>query len=128
MAVVIRLQRAGARNAPFYRVVVCDSRRARDGRFIEKLGYYNPRTDPVELLLETPRIQEWVGKGARLSETVTRLLKRFELQRGKPGSEERTEERTEEKTEAETQTQTQTRTETRTETRAETQTETQTET
>lgn len=77
MAVAIRLQRAGGRNRPFYRVVATDSRSARDGRFLEKLGFYNPLKDPVELQLDVPRIQEWVSKGARLSETVTLLLKRF---------------------------------------------------
>lgn len=82
MAVVIRLQRAGGRNAPFYRVVACDSRRARDGRFIEKVGYYNPLKNPAEVHLEVPRIDEWIAKGARLSETVALLLKRFRLQGG----------------------------------------------
>ncbi len=78
MAVVIRLQRAGGRNHPFYRVVATDSRSARDGRFLEKVGYYNPLKDPAELHLELPRIQNWMAKGARLSETVTLLLRRFE--------------------------------------------------
>ncbi len=79
MSVVIRLQRAGGRNAPFYRVVACDSRRARDGRFIEKVGYYNPLSNPAEIKLEVSRIEEWMTKGARLSETVALLLKRFRL-------------------------------------------------
>ena len=73
--VVIRLQRAGGRNAPFYRVVACDSRRARDGRFIEKVGFYNPLTDPAEIQLEMPRIRDWVSKGAQLSETVDHLVR-----------------------------------------------------
>jgi small subunit ribosomal protein S16 len=77
VAVAIRLQRAGGRNRPFYRVVATDSRAARDGRFLEKLGFYNPLTDPAELQLDVARIQDWVSKGARLSETVTLLLKRF---------------------------------------------------
>jgi small subunit ribosomal protein S16 len=76
--VVIRLQRAGGRNAPFYRVVACDSRRARDGRFIEKVGFYNPLKDPAEIELEMPRIREWVSKGARLSETVDQLVRTYE--------------------------------------------------
>ncbi|MDM7916759.1 MAG: 30S ribosomal protein S16 [Candidatus Eisenbacteria bacterium] len=83
MAVVIRLQRAGGRNHPFYRVVATDSRAARDGRFLEKLGFYNPLTDPAELHLEVPRIRDWMGKGAHLSETVTKLLDRFEDEMGK---------------------------------------------
>ena len=82
MSVVIRLQRAGGRNAPFYRVVACDSRRARDGRFIEKVGYYNPLSNPAELQLEVTRIEDWISKGARLSETVDLLLKRFRLRSG----------------------------------------------
>lgn len=82
MSVVIRLQRAGGRNAPFYRVVACDSRRARDGRFIEKVGFYNPLSNPAELRLEVARIEEWISKGARLSETVALLFKRFRLRGG----------------------------------------------
>ncbi len=78
MAVVIRLQRAGGRNRPFYRVVATDSRAARDGRFLEKVGYYNPLKDPIELDLRVARIEEWVSKGARMSETVAQLLKRYE--------------------------------------------------
>jgi len=81
VSVVIRLQRAGGRNAPFYRVVACDSRRARDGRFIEKVGYYNPLSDPAKIELDAPRIDQWIAKGARLSETVTLLLKRFRLRK-----------------------------------------------
>jgi len=78
VAVVIRLQRAGGRNRPFYRVVATDSRAARDGRFLEKVGYYNPLKDPIELDLRVARIEEWVSKGARMSETVAQLLKRYE--------------------------------------------------
>jgi small subunit ribosomal protein S16 len=76
--VVIRLQRAGGRNAPFYRVVACDSRRARDGRFIEKVGFYNPLKDPAEIELEMPRIRDWLAKGAQLSETVDHLVRTYE--------------------------------------------------
>jgi len=78
VSVVIRLQRAGGRNKPSYRIVAADSRFARDGRFIEKVGYYNPLKDPAELSMEVPRIHDWVSKGARLSETVELLLRRFE--------------------------------------------------
>jgi small subunit ribosomal protein S16 len=77
VAVVIRLQRAGGRNRPFYRVVATDSRTARDGRFLEKVGFYNPLKSPEELQLEIPRIEDWVSKGARLSENVELLVKRF---------------------------------------------------
>lgn len=78
MAVVIRMQRAGGRNRPFYRVVAADSRMPRDGRFLEKVGYYNPLRDPEEIHLEVDRIEDWVSKGARLSEAVTNLLRRFQ--------------------------------------------------
>jgi len=77
VAVVIRMQRAGGRNRPFYRVVVADSRKARDGRFLEKVGYYNPLKEPEEIQLEVDRIQDWVSQGARLSEAVENLMKRF---------------------------------------------------
>jgi small subunit ribosomal protein S16 len=80
--VVIRLQRAGGRNAPFYRVVACDSRRARDGRFIEKVGFYNPLKDPAEIELEMPKIRDWVAKGAQLSETVGHLVRIYEKRGG----------------------------------------------
>lgn len=75
--VVIRLQRAGGRNRPFYRVVATDSRSARDGRFLEKVGFYNPLKSPEELQLEIPRIEDWVSKGARMSENVELLVKRY---------------------------------------------------
>ena len=78
MSVVIRLQRAGGRNAPCYRVVACDSRMARDGRFIEKVGYYDPKKSPAEFHLEVSRIHEWVANGARVSPAVAQLLKRAE--------------------------------------------------
>jgi small subunit ribosomal protein S16 len=63
-------------------VVACDSRRARDGRFIEKVGYYNPLTNPAEVKLEVNRIEDWISKGARLSDTVALLLKRFRIGSG----------------------------------------------
>lgn len=74
MAVKIRLARAGAKKAPFYRVVAADSRAPRDGRFIEILGRYNPRTDPSTIELNVEKIDEWIAKGAQLSETVAKLL------------------------------------------------------
>lgn len=77
MAVAIRMQRAGGRNAPFYRIVACDPRRARDGRFIEKVGYYDPLKQPAEVHLEVERIREWVAKGAQVSEAVALLLKKY---------------------------------------------------
>ncbi len=75
--VVIRLSRGGAKNRPFYNVVVADSRCRRDGRFIERVGFYNPTaTAGAEgLRLNAERIGYWVGNGAQLSDTVARLVK-----------------------------------------------------
>lgn len=74
LAVKIRLARAGAKKAPFYRVVAADSRAPRDGRFIEILGRYNPRTDPSTIELDVEKIDAWIAKGAQPSETVAKLL------------------------------------------------------
>jgi small subunit ribosomal protein S16 len=76
--VVIRLARGGAKKRPFYNVVVADSRSRRDGRFIERVGYYNPVASGKEtsLNLSHERITHWVDKGARLSDTVAMLVKR----------------------------------------------------
>jgi small subunit ribosomal protein S16 len=77
MSVVIRMQRAGGRNWPFFRVVVADSRRARDGRFLEKVGYYNPVTRPAQVELDQERIRYWMERGALASESVGVLLKKY---------------------------------------------------
>ncbi len=77
MSVVIRMQRAGGRNAPFFRVVVADSRRARDGRFLEKLGYYNPLGKPFTVQIDAERVRYWMGNGATPSESVAALLKKI---------------------------------------------------
>ena len=74
MAVKIRLRRMGAKKAPFYRIVVADSRYPRDGRFIEKLGTYNPLTNPATIDLNFDRAVEWVKNGAQPSDTVRRIL------------------------------------------------------
>ena len=75
--VTIRLQRGGAKKRPFYQVVVADSRRARNGRFIENVGFFNPTAqDQAERLrLDLERVEYWVGVGASLSERVTTLVK-----------------------------------------------------
>lgn len=73
LAVKIRLARAGAKKAPFYRIVAADSRSPRDGRFIEILGRYNPRTEPSFIELDVERTEEWLGKGAQMTETVAKL-------------------------------------------------------
>ena len=74
--VKIRLRRMGAKKAPFYRVVVADSRYPRDGRFIEEIGYYNPLTDPVEIKIDAERAQQWIKNGAQPTDTVRALLKK----------------------------------------------------
>jgi small subunit ribosomal protein S16 len=75
MATVIRMQRAGSRNHPTYRLVVTDSRNRRDGRFIEKVGFYNPRSNPVLLQIDAERVKHWIERGAQPSESVAALLK-----------------------------------------------------
>ncbi|MBQ9413847.1 MAG: 30S ribosomal protein S16 [Clostridia bacterium] len=76
MAVKIRLRRMGAKKAPFYRIVVADSRYPRDGRFIDEVGYYNPLTDPAELKVDAEKVQKWIGNGAQPTDTVKALLKK----------------------------------------------------
>jgi small subunit ribosomal protein S16 len=74
MAVRIRLTRVGATKQPAYRVVVMDSRSARDSRSIETLGHYNPRTEPVEFVVDVEKVKKWLAQGAQPSDTVSRLL------------------------------------------------------
>ncbi len=76
MAVKMRLTRMGAKKAPFYRVIVADSRSPRDGRFIDEIGYYNPLTDPVEIKIDAEKAKKWLGNGAQPTETVKSLLKK----------------------------------------------------
>ena len=76
MAVRIRLTRVGATKQPSYRFVVMDSRNARDGRSIDTLGHYNPRTDPVELQIDAEKATRWMSQGAKPSDTVERLFRR----------------------------------------------------
>ena len=76
MAVKIRLRRMGQKNAPFYRIVVADSRYPRDGRFIEQLGHYNPMTDPAEVVIDAEKAAQWIKNGAQPTETVRALLKK----------------------------------------------------
>jgi small subunit ribosomal protein S16 len=75
MAVRIRLTRVGATKQPAYRVIVADSSAARDSRSIETLGHYNPRTSPVEFVVDADRTRAWLAKGAQPSDTVARLLR-----------------------------------------------------
>ena len=76
MAVKIRLRRMGQKKAPFYRVVVADSRYPRDGRFIEEIGYYNPQTEPAEIKIDADKAVAWIAKGAQPTDTVKALLKK----------------------------------------------------
>ena len=72
----IRLSRVGTTKRPFYRVVVMESHAPRDGRFVESLGHYNPRTEPETVQVDHERVAHWLGKGARPSDTVRTLLAR----------------------------------------------------
>ena len=76
MAVKIRLTRMGDKKSPFYRIVVTDSRKARDGAYIEKLGTFNPLVAPAEIKLDTERTKVWLNKGAQPTETARTILVR----------------------------------------------------
>ena len=72
--VKIRLKREGKKKAPFYHIVVADSRRARDGRIIEKIGTYDPMTDPSTVVLDKALVEKWIKNGAKPTDTVKRLI------------------------------------------------------
>ncbi len=72
----IRLRRMGAKKAPFYRIVVADSRAPRNGAFVEEIGYYNPITEPVELKVDVDKARTWIKNGAQPTDTVRSLLKK----------------------------------------------------
>ena len=74
MAVKIRLARHGAKKAPYYRIVVADSRARRDGRFIEQVGAYNPCTTPKFVKIDLERVDKWIADGAQPTDTVARLI------------------------------------------------------
>ncbi|WBY64560.1 MAG: 30S ribosomal protein S16 [Thermocaproicibacter melissae] len=76
MAVKIRLRRMGAKKAPFYRIVVADSRFPRDGRFIEEIGYYNPLEEPSVIKVDADKAKKWIANGAQPTDTVKALLKK----------------------------------------------------
>lgn len=82
MAVKIRLARHGAKKAPYYRIVVADSRAPRDGRLIEEVGSYNPNTDPKHLKIDLEKVNSWISKGAQPSETVARLVEEYKKEEG----------------------------------------------
>lgn len=72
----IRLRRMGTKKAPFYRIVVADSRSPRDGAFVEEIGYYNPTSDPAELKVDNEKAAQWIKNGAQPTDTVRGLLKK----------------------------------------------------
>ncbi len=74
--VKIRLRRAGAKKRPFYRIVAIDERRKRDGRALEFLGTYDPKTDPITLEVKVEQLESWIARGAQVSDTVRSLLRR----------------------------------------------------
>ena len=75
MTVKIRLRRLGAKKAPFYRIVVADSRYPRDGRFIEEVGYYDPTKEPSVIKVDKEKVEKWIASGAQPTDTVKALLK-----------------------------------------------------
>ncbi len=76
MSVTIRLRRVGRKKQPSYRVVVTDSTRPRDGKYIEVVGFYNPRTKPAQLRLDLQKVESWIGQGAEMSDTVASLVRK----------------------------------------------------
>lgn len=74
--VKIRLQRVGKKKAPFYHIVVADSRSPRDGKIIEQIGTYNPMIEPSELVLDKEKVEKWIKNGAKPTETVKRLIEK----------------------------------------------------
>ena len=76
MAVRIRLRRTGGKGQASYRIVVADSRSPRDGRFLENVGNYNPRTDPATVVIDDERVRHWISQGAVPSDSVARLLEK----------------------------------------------------
>lgn len=76
MATKIRLKRMGAKKAPFYRIVVADSRAPRDGRFIDEIGTYDPNTNPASIKIDAEKAEKWLSCGAQPSDTVNSLLKK----------------------------------------------------
>lgn len=74
MAVKMRLTRLGDKKSPFYRIIVCDSRKARDGEYIDKIGHYNPLSNPVDIKIDAEKAKKWLSQGVQPTETVKSLL------------------------------------------------------
>ena len=79
MAVKIRLRRMGQKKAPFYRIIVADSRSPRGGRFIEEIGTYDPMREPAEIKIDAEKAKAWIANGAQPTDTVRYLLKKSEI-------------------------------------------------
>lgn len=77
--VKIRMKRMGSKKRPFYRIVVADSRRARNGRFIEELGYYNPISEPKMFKVNAKKVKEWISNGAQTSTTIKKLFDKYKV-------------------------------------------------
>ena len=80
------MRRVGARHQPSYRIVVADSRAARDGAFVEQIGHYDPRTDPPTIAMDEERAQAWISKGAQPSESVERILRSLRTSKESDGT------------------------------------------
>ena len=76
MSVSIRLTRLGGKKKPFYRIVVVDKRKKRDGDFLDRIGHYDPSREPAEIVIDQEKLQKWVGVGAQCSDTVSTLVKK----------------------------------------------------
>ena len=81
MAVKMRLRRMGQKKAPFYRIVVADSRSPRDGRFIEEIGYYDPTKEPSEIRVDEEAAKKWLANGAQPTQTVEKILKTASIEK-----------------------------------------------
>ncbi len=79
MSVKIRMKRLGAKKAPFYRIVVADSRRARNGRFIEEIGFYNPISEPRMFRIDADKVKNWIANGAQMTDTVKRIFNEYQV-------------------------------------------------
>lgn len=101
MAVKIRLARHGAKKAPFYRVVVADGRAARDGRFIEMIGRYNPRMNPSLVELDLEKVDAWLAKGAQPTETVVKIIAIARGEKSAPAADQKLSKKAAEKVKAE---------------------------
>lgn len=77
MSVSIRLTRGGAKKKPSYRIVVLDSRKKRDGEYLDKIGHYNPCVNPAEIVIDREKLEKWIAQGAQCSDTVASLAKKI---------------------------------------------------